>query len=192
MIGNAIAGLFGVGVAPSTSAYESIATVTVGGGGASDVTFTSIPSTFKHLQIRYLCQTNRSGSAIDSVLYQFNGDTASNYWWHNLYSPGGTIVAGDAGGAATRIIPVVNATATTTAGANVFGVGVIDILDYTNSKYKTLRGLAGSNSNTPSGNIGFGSGLWSNTSAITSIRIAMVQGTLFSQYSSFALYGIKG
>jgi hypothetical protein len=35
-----------------TTSYESIATVTVGGGGAATVAFTSIPATYTHLQIR--------------------------------------------------------------------------------------------------------------------------------------------
>jgi hypothetical protein len=37
--------------------YESIATVSVGGGGAADVEFTSIPGTYTHLQIRALSIT---------------------------------------------------------------------------------------------------------------------------------------
>ena len=32
--------------------FESIATVTVGGGGAASIEFTSIPGTYQHLQIR--------------------------------------------------------------------------------------------------------------------------------------------
>lgn len=36
---------------PSTD-YDSIATTTVGAGGAASITFSSIPSTYQHLQIR--------------------------------------------------------------------------------------------------------------------------------------------
>jgi hypothetical protein len=32
--------------------FDSIATTTVGAGGASTITFSSIPSTYRHLQIR--------------------------------------------------------------------------------------------------------------------------------------------
>jgi hypothetical protein len=79
MIGNAIAGIYGVGVTPSTTAYESISTVTVGGGGVSDVTFSSIPSTFTHLQIRFIGKDNRSGVATSVLFMQCNGDTG---WFH--------------------------------------------------------------------------------------------------------------
>ena len=36
------------------SSYESIQTITVGSGGASTIVFSSIPSTYAHLQIRAL------------------------------------------------------------------------------------------------------------------------------------------
>jgi hypothetical protein len=51
-----ILGILDSGVAASTNSYESIATVTVGSGGASEVEFTSIPSTYTHLQIRALAR----------------------------------------------------------------------------------------------------------------------------------------
>jgi hypothetical protein len=38
--------------------FESIATVTVGGGGAATVEFTSIPGTYQHLQIRAIAWSN--------------------------------------------------------------------------------------------------------------------------------------
>jgi hypothetical protein len=192
MIGNAIAGLYGGGVPPVTSAYESIATSTVGSGGTGTITFSSIPATFKSLQIRMMSQTNRTPAVIDSVLFRFNGDTASNYWYHTLQADGATVAANNSGTAVTRILPVINGTASSAAGANVFGVGIIDIIDYASTtKYKTLRGFLGSDSN-GAGTMGIGSGMWNNTAAITSITISMVQGTLFSEYSQFALYGIKG
>ena len=62
MIGNSIAGFLGTGVAASTSSYESIATTTVGAGGSSSISFTSIPSTYTHLQVRGL--TIKSGAVI--------------------------------------------------------------------------------------------------------------------------------
>ena len=75
--------------------------------------------------------------------------------------------------------------------ASTFTAGVIDILDYANTnKYKTLRTLNGGDAN-GSGNIQIESGSWRNTAAITSITLTH-NGSGFTQYSSFALYGIKG
>ena len=74
--------------------------------------------------------------------------------------------------------------------ANIFGTGIIDILDYADtSKYKTVRTLFGYDAN-GSGYIAFSSNLWQSTSAITSITMTPVNG--IAEYSSFALYGIKG
>jgi hypothetical protein len=48
-----------------TTSYESIAVSTVGSGGASSVSFTSIPGTYSHLQIRYLGRDNRASDSDD-------------------------------------------------------------------------------------------------------------------------------
>ena len=188
---NIIAGSLSVGVAPVTSSYESIATVTVGSGGQSSVSFTSIPNTYAHLQIRYLGQTNRA-VFVDSIQLNFNSDTGSNYSWHSLQGDGSSASAlGYATQTYARIGDGTIGGATSSSG-NVGG-GVLDILDYSSTnKYKTIRGITAVDEN-GAGRIALGSGLWQNSgSAISSISIAPQAGTLFLQYSSFALYGIKG
>ena len=159
--------------------YESIATVTVGSGGAANVEFTSIPSTYTHLQVRFM---GRSTGAPDTKM-QFNGDTTTtNYRTHTVYGDGSSTAA--ASFANTAYIGYI-ATATST-----FGVGVADILDYANTnKYKTTRSLAGYDAN-GSGYAILYSNLWMSTSAVTSIKIYPDSGN-FAQYSHFALYGIK-
>jgi len=175
------------GVAASTNSYESIATTTVGSGGTSSVTFSSIPSTYTHLQIRVLTRDSRTSIATNFNI-QFNGDTASNYAQHYLY---GNSSSANASGYASQTSALAFRAAGNNAGANAFGAGVLDVLDYANTnKYKTLRSLSGFDDNT-SGEIWFSSGLWMSSSAITSITIAPVTSPIL-QYSSFALYGIKG
>lgn len=174
----------------STNAYESIATTLVGSGGTSSVTFSSIPNTYKHLQIRMLSRSNRS-DANEQIGIQFNSDTGNNYGSHGIWTDGGGTVA-----VAQLNYPAGAITLPWTSGNNntssVFGGSVIDILDYTNtSKYQTVRGLSGYDNN-GSGLIAIGSGLWANTSAISSIVVKPYYGTAWLQYSSVALYGIKG
>ena len=174
------------------SSYESIATVTVGSGGSSTITFSSIPSTYTHLQIRALARTNRNTSAGDYYAVQFNSDTGANYIiGHQLYANGTTAGSFFNGASGNQFyierIPALNST------ASVFGGTVIDILDYRNTnKYKTTRALCGWDNNGTNGEIHLASGAWMSTNAITSI--AITSGTLnnFVQYSHFALYGIKG
>ena len=188
---NIIAGTLSTGVTPSTNSYESIATVTVGSGGSSSISFTSISTTWTHLQVRYLGQTNRAAS-VDSIQLTFNSDTSSNYSWHTVQGDGSSASAlGYANQNYARIGDGTIGGATVSGG--YVGAGVIDILDYkSTNKNKTIRGLTGVDEN-GGGRVGLGSGLWQNSStAISSINIAPQAGTLFLQYSSFALYGIKG
>lgn len=157
--------------------YESIATVTVGSGGASSISFSSIPSTFAHLQIRVFGKTSTSSYGD----LRFNGDTtASNYRFHTLYGTGSAAGATSAANAA--YFP---------ADMNTqFGADILDILDYSNtSKNKTTRALGGYDNN-GSGVVALTSNLWMSTAAISSITITAAVGT-FSQHSHFALYGIK-
>jgi hypothetical protein len=187
---NTILGSFSSGVAASTSSYESIATVTVGSGGSASASFTSIPSTYTHLQIRAIGRTNRAAPATnDPFKIVFNSDTGSNYSVHYLQGDGSSASAfADVN---NGFIAAYVATATS-ATASVFGTIVVDILDYTNTnKYKTTRSLGGFDNN-GSGIVALVSGSWRNTNAITSITISQQVGSSWNQYSSFALYGIKG
>jgi len=172
-----------------TNSYESIATVTVGSGGQSSISFSSIPSTFKHLQIRGIGRTTNSGT-LGNPGINFNGDTnANNYTLHILYGDGSSASAygGGAGSGTDTSI-----TTGSSAGASIFGVAVIDVLDYASTnKYKTVRSLTGADLN-GSGTIRLYSNLWMNTAAISSLTLTPSASASYSQYSSFALYGIKG
>jgi hypothetical protein len=175
--------------APS-GAYDSIATVTVGSGGTGTVTFSSIPQTYTHLQVRFLARTNRAGNPTDTVRLAYNSDTSSsNYTYHEFGGDGSGVYVYGSGAPERNAFSM---TAAATAASGVFGAGIADILDYTNTnKYKTHRNLGGADSN-GSGRVGFVSGLWLNTAAITSITLTPSVGTTFNEYSTFALYGIKG
>ena len=168
--------------------YESIATVTVGASGAATVSFSSIPSTFKHLQIRGIGRSTDGGGADVTGRLQFNSDTAANYSTHRLYGYGSS--AGADGTANASQISFASILADGNL-ASCFSVSVCDILDYADTnKYKTTRSLTGGEYN--SGGMMFvNSGSWRSTSAVTSIVLFPSSGS-WKQYSSFALYGIRG
>lgn len=163
--------------------FDSIATTTVGAGGAATVTFSSIPSTYTHLQIRAIC----TDAGNNSVKINFNSDTASNYAFHFLQGNGATTSAG--GGANNSFGVIGAASQGFPSSATIFGALICDILDYANTnKFKTIRTLNGYDAN-GSGTVEFTSSLWRSTSAISSIILDMNNN--FAQYSHFALYGIK-
>ena len=161
-----------------TNSYESIATVTVGAGGQSSIEFTSIPSTYKHLQVRMLAKF----SGGDWTEIKLNGDTGSNYTYHYLQGNGSAASAG--GGS-------FNASGLGLQFGTEWGSGIIDVLDYTNTnKLKTVRNLGGFDAN-GSGFIILSSNLWNNTAAVTSLKLQKSSAGTFAQYSSFALYGVR-
>jgi len=183
---NTISGLLGVGGVVAGN-YESIATTVVGAGGSSAVTFSSIPATYKHLQIRSFIRSTNAVTA-DNVRIRFNGDTGTNYRFHYMGGSGsGSAYAGDSG-AATFGYAGLTSGASATSG--VMSIQITDILDYASTtKNKVNRTLTGTDNN-GNGNIELDSNLWLNTNAINSISIFFTSGNL-AQYSHVALYGIK-
>ena len=180
----------------STNSYESIQTVTVGAGGSSSISFTSIPSTYKHLQLRMLVQETRGDYGIAGANMTFNSDSGSNYAYHQINGDGSSVGASGASSQTSIRICDGDFGTNQATGGLVFGVGILDILDYANTnKYKTIRHLAGVDINgtvlSVGGRVGLFSGLWQSTSAVSSFTITPNGASDFRQYSSFALYGIK-
>jgi len=184
-----ILGIWASGATPSKqNSFESIATTTVGAGGASSVTFSSIPSTYTHLQIRCFNQQTLSRP----YYLRFNSAGGTAYADHYFYGDGASVGAGN--GSSNSYIRIgVNSGTTAATDTNMFSSQVIDVLDYQNTnKYKTTRTLLGTDTNGGTNRgVEFSSGLWQSTSAVTQIDL-IAGGTTFSQYSSFALYGIRG
>ena len=175
----------------ATSSFESIATVTAAGGETS-ISFTSIPSTYKHLQIRGLAKdtTNNSDDAGYSI--RFNSDTGSNYAMHRLRADGTNIVAGGNANQSSMSLSY-GAVASASGVANMFGVSIVDIHDYASTtKNKTMRAFSGSNINSTGTTTGIAldSGLWMNKNAITSNTL-LPDLTAFAAGTDFSLYGIK-
>jgi len=170
-----------------TSSYESIATVTVGSGGSTTVEFTSIPATYKHLQIRCLIKAINVNTDTTNLNITINSGT-QNVRSHAVRGNGSTVIANsNAGFYYTIFVP------SNTGYTNIFNASVIDILDYADTnKNKTIRGIGGFDAN-GSGTISFASCLFNTTTAISSIKFETDGGafTGWAQYSQFALYGIR-
>lgn len=167
-----------------TGAMFPLQVITVGPAGASSVSFTNIPNTYTHLQLRFSV-----GNTVDAFFIdmRFNNDTGSNYDNHRLRGDGSTATSGADINVSSihlsRLGPLVS-------GTQFYNGGVTDILDYANTnKYKTIRTLGGYDRN-GTGSVDLQSGLWRNTNAITSMQFTSFSGN-FAANSQFALYGIK-
>ena len=187
---NSIAALYGTGAVASTTAYESIQTVTVGSGGSSTITFSSIPTGYSTLEIRAIGRMSTGGYTNNGIFFQCNGDTGANYSYHGLNGDGSSIGAYGAGSVSSSYIgEMVGSTGLISA----YGVMVMQVIDYANTnKNKTFKTLIGQNQNSSGtvANITLSSGAWFSTSAINSITLICPTGN-WASYTQFALYGVK-
>ena len=181
---NGIVALHGTGVAAATNSYESIATVTVGSGGSSSISFTSIPSGYKHLQVRGIFLYSNTG---DNLYMTYNSGSFSNVRSHYMFGNGSTVTAGT---------DTTNGGVISINGGNsstAFEAVIYDFLDYTDTnKTHTLRYLNGHDINAAGGVMALGSAIATNQSAITGLSFQFAGGSNFREFSQFALYGIKG
>jgi hypothetical protein len=173
------------GFSPIFTDFESIATVMVGSGGASGVTFSSIPQTYQHLQLRVLLR-DTNGVSLTSSYLRWNSDTTwSLYASHGLRGNGSAATAVALTGSDSWLH---DAVAAGSAPSSVFSAAVIDILDYSStSKNTVLRSFGGADLN-GSGMVEVSSSLYASTSAISTFQIL---GSSYAQHSTFALYGVK-
>ena len=163
---------------PST--YTLISSVTVGSGGASSMDFTSIPGTYTDLEILVSGRTTGAGNGINIT---FNSNT-SNYTNAAMQGNGSGV---SSYGTYNRNAGMFGYSGDTT---NSFGSTKIYILNYANSINKTYSADAVSESNATTAYMNIVNGLWTNTSAITSISLAAMDGTIM-QHSTAYLYGIS-
>jgi len=180
-----ILGVLASGITKSkiaVGAYESIASAS-GTGSSGTITFSSIPSTYKSLQIRGLYRVVAGG---DITIMRFNSVSTTSYTRHDLYGDGSTVTAQ---GFTTTSIFLGPNTAITATNPGVF---IADIHNYASTtQNKTTRIFSGVDEN-GSGSVNLSSGLFNDTSAITSLSIILKDGGSFDTSTRMALYGIKG
>ena len=175
--------------AAAAGAYESIASAS-GTGSSATITFSSIPATYAALQIRFLGRTTSGSTSQQNLKLQFNGVTAASYARHNLQGDGSAVsAAGSSSDTEIFAGQVIN----DGEAANVMSVSIIDIHNYASTtQNKTVRTFDGTDKNTSGGLVFIRSGLFMDTTAITSLSLITANGNAFTTTTRVALYGIKG
>jgi hypothetical protein len=175
-------------------AYDALSVVTAGATALSSVTFSGIPTGYKHLQIRAFFRNNANsgGGAEENLRMRFDGSAGDLYTSHALIGNGGGTMSFWSFDSSNDndillsygTIPMSNST------AGIFGSQIIDILDYgSNTKFKSVKSIGGVDRN-GGGYANFASGSWRSTNPIDSITL-FPQAGAFVQNSQFALYGVK-
>lgn len=164
----------------SSGAFDSIATATL--SASTSTTFSSIPSSYKHLQLRFNVEC--AGSNV-GMYVSFNGVT-SGYAWHMIDGIPASPTARNFTGQTSIIVSSYGRASVTTYP----NVGIVDIIDYASTtKNKTVRAYFGAqDNNTAASSISLNSGLYPSTTAISSLTFS-AGGALTGTVS---LYGIKG
>jgi hypothetical protein len=181
-------GVFSAG-ASTGSTYELIST-TILGSTTSTVTFSSIPQTYKHLQLRMVARSSRTynGNAVDAVYLKPNSVDATKAHW--VIGNGSSVSS-----QATTDPALVVSVSSPATNSNVYTGAIFDLIDYTNTnKNRVIRGLSGvpvpNNGTGDIGHILSSSSLYLSTAATTSLVIGCIESYLAG--SRFSLYGIKG
>jgi hypothetical protein len=162
---------------------ELISSVAVGSGGATSITFSSIPATYTDLIVLY---SGRGSQTIAQPALNLNS-SASSFTNRVVYSDSGASTATYAG--TTDLIRVDDTTQT----ANTFASGRIYITNYASSANKYLQFDVVTEDNSSGSFKGIGSTQWANTAAITSITLNMSSWGGWVENSTAYLYGtLKG
>ena len=168
--------------------FELIASTTVGLLGATSIDFTSIPSTYTDLVVKYSARTTKVNDNSDIYL-QFNGITTATYSFKRILGGGGSVISdgltNDAKGGFAGIATGSTATAST------FGNSEIYIPNYAGSTAKSWSVDSVGENNSATAFQSPQAGYWSGTAAITSIKLQDYNAASFVQYSTAYLYGVK-
>lgn len=160
--------------------HVKIATTTVGSGGASSISFTSIPQTYTDLKLHISSQTTSN----NYIKLNINSDTGTSYSYRVIRGTGSVI------GSFNQV--------DWTNTAYVFGYSDSGWSGHTvwiPSYFKTDRAKSIISESVQEANVAtaypwLGAGLWNSLSAITTIVVAS-QTLNFAQNTVATLYGIK-
>jgi hypothetical protein len=161
------------------TSYISLGSTLLASNSAT-VTFSDIPATYKHLEVRLFQRKSAGGN--DAFFMHLNGDTNNGNYAYFSFLGDGT----------PGVQSIVDNSSIGSTRSNAWNTTVITIPDYASTaKIKTYHSVSGSSSQVGSSTFYVGSA-WDNTAAINSIRFTVGDGSNFITGSVFALYGIKG
>ena len=162
--------------------YTLISNVAVGGGGATDITFSSIPATYTDLIIKGSFRGAGTGSP--NVLLDINGASTNRTMKWLQGNGNGTVSSYN------FTTPDVATANTTTQTANTFCSFEIYLPNYAGANNKSFSVDSVQETNAATAYADLMTSLWSITSAITSLKV-YISGQNLGQYSTAYLYGIS-
>ena len=163
--------------------FELIASSTVTGATAASIDFTSIPSTYTDLVVKYSLRANATDGA-DAYDLILTLNTTSTMISKVLRGNGSTVSTNSITDRILRAVNVSNWTAST------FSNGELYIPNYTSSSNKSWSNDAVTENNASSADMSFTAGLTTISAAITTIKLAANNASLVTNSTAY-LYGVK-
>jgi hypothetical protein len=178
--------------AASAGGMALITETVVGGGGAANVNFTSIPSTYRDLRVVIRGRSDEvTANNFSSVRIRFNGDTAANYGYQA--TQGSNTTTSSFQNLSLTGIPVGYVTASG-APANVPAACECTVYDYRGTTFsKEVSARAGLRRSATAGehHVETAYGWWTGTAAISSLDVYIpTGGGSFIAGTVISLYGI--
>ncbi len=154
---------------------------------AATVTFSGIPQTYEHLQLRIGVRSAYGGTGGDYFYVRLNGETSSSNQDQKLIIANGSSISvlSASGYAQVRRIP------TDWLPATRYASVMVECLDYTNTNKKPVVSLMSGTTGSATNRLSFGSGMITNSNAaVTSISFIAANGSI-KRGSVFSLYGLN-
>lgn len=164
---------------------QLISTVTVGAGGAANISFSSIPSDATDLLL--LVSARSSWTGHDDLTVQINNNTSSIYSFKSLRGSGSGAVFQQF---TNDTIIIAGQTTGTALTADVFSNASIYLSNYASSNTKPITSEAVNENNAATAFQTIMAGVVGTGSPISSIQLDTGNGGSFLQHSSASLYKI--
>jgi hypothetical protein len=164
--------------------YTLISSITVGATAVASVEFTSIPATYTDLVVLLSGRSDTIRAADGGyAMISFNGSTA-NLSSVYLYNYNGSLFSGTG-------VSILGWNVPSDYTANTFTNNIWYIPNYASSNFKSISDDTVTENVSTNILSGLTAGLWSSTSAITSVKISNEAAAKFVQYTTAYLYGIS-
>jgi hypothetical protein len=158
-------------------------TVTVGAGGAATITFSSIPATYTDLVLVTSLRSDKPSYGFSNFSLSINGST-STFTTRYVEGNGASATSGSTTTGASGNINGPASTASTFSNTQFY------FPNYASSANKSYSLDHVTEANATTAWMNLTAGLWSTTSAITSLTLTEGNSSVFAQYSTASLYGI--
>lgn len=166
--------------------YVAIATVTVGSGGASSISFSSIPSTYTDLVLKISARTNTYSNQWQDIQFSLNGGSYSTNWsFKAIYGTGSAAGSEEFSNSSFSLVN------SSTATASTFGNLEIYIPNYYSATVKSISADTATENNATRALLYMSAALFNTSTQISSIEFKPATAVNFAQYSTATLYGIK-